>query len=127
MKKIEYLLIINTSNMENRISGFDDKSDTVMTGFNTEELNEYHEKLLPDDQLQQKPRSKSVGNEAKTPFLRDTPTNSEVLDKIDEISDSQNSRNSKIEAEIRGDSPAVRLPRAEKNKTKSTPFGLNVK
>lgn len=113
--------------MEKQYTDRDNKSDTVMTGFNTEELNECREKLLTDEEHHQKIRSKSLGNEAKMPFLRDTPSNSGGLDKIDEISDSNGSNASDIAAKVRGDSPAVRLPRPEKNKIKSTPFALNVK
>ena len=108
---------------------YDDKSDTVMTGFNTEELNEHYEKFFSGEELfPPKERSKSVGNEAKAPFIQGTPTNSEGLDQIEELEDSQEwNEGEENYNERKDESPLVRLPAAKRLKNKSNPFGLNVK
>ena len=96
----------------------DDKSDTVMTGFNTVEINDWSYRLLAEGESEKtRRRSKSLGNEVKVPFIRDTPSHSNELGQIDEIDDSQDS-DLDGGAEKRDASPLVRLPAAKRLKEK---------
>ena len=108
----------------------DEKSDTVLTGLNTVELSIVYPKLLSDSECQLfNTRSKSLGNEVKTPFIRDTPSMSNKLEKIEEIEESQNSDLDEDDdvAERREKSPFVRLPAAKRLKEKKNKSEIDVK
>lgn len=66
----------------------DDKSDTVMTGFNTDDPLDDWEQLMDEKQLDEEVQStKSVGKEVKIPFARDEIDPDEELEQIIELSE----------------------------------------
>jgi hypothetical protein len=68
---------------------YDDKSDTVMTGFNTDDHLEDYEQLLDPTELNEDNKSaKSEGKEAKVPFARDSSLPIIQLGQIDELDES---------------------------------------
>lgn len=68
---------------------YDDKSDTIMTGFNTDDHLEDYEQLLDAIDLKEDNKSaKSEGKEVKVPFARDSSLPIIKLDQIDEIEES---------------------------------------
>lgn len=70
----------------------DDKSDTVMTGFNTDDPLDDYDKLFEEEDLVKDDKSaKSDGKEVKIPFTADIGENAQPLDEIIEIEESENS------------------------------------
>lgn len=82
--------------------GYDDKSDTVMTGFNTDDHLDEYDRLLDINELNDDNKSsKSVGKQVKIPFARDVPDLDHELEEIIEISGS--------DEEAQPDSPEKRM------------------
>jgi hypothetical protein len=67
----------------------DDKSDTVMTGFNTDDPLDDYDKFFEEEELVKDDKSaKSDGKEVKIPFTADIGENAQQLDQIIEIEES---------------------------------------
>jgi len=67
----------------------DDKSDTVMTGFNTDDpIDPYDEFLIEKDKPIKNTEAKSEGAEAKVPFLREDESRVNNLEAINEGNES---------------------------------------
>ena len=70
----------------------DDRTDTVMTGFNTDDPLDDHEKFFEEEEIENDDKSaKSDGKEVKIPFTADIGENAQQLDDIIEIEESENS------------------------------------
>lgn len=105
-----------------------DRSDTVLTGFNTEEETGRFEDLLTEQELKAgRKRPKSQGKEAKPPSIIDTPAHSKNLGEIEELNESDIDGDSDLDWKKNYQSPAVRLAKPPEKRVHSNPFQISVK